>query len=113
MLLGAVWSPCAGPSLGAASLLAAQGKDVGEVALALLLFGIGAGLPLVVIGMLSREAAQRLRGRLTRAGRAMRLGLGAVLVVFGTAILTGYDKQAETWLVGISPDWLTRLTTSI
>ncbi len=113
LLLGAVWSPCAGPSLGAASLLAAQGKDLGEVALALLLFGIGAGLPLIAIGMLSRTAALRLRGRLMSAGHAMRLGLGAVLMTFGAAILTGYDKQAETWLVAISPDWLTRLTTSI
>lgn len=32
LLLGAVWSPCVGPTLGAASLLAAQGRDLGEVA---------------------------------------------------------------------------------
>ena len=30
VLLGLVWSPCAGPTLGAASLLAAQRKDLGE-----------------------------------------------------------------------------------
>jgi cytochrome c biogenesis protein CcdA len=29
VLLGAVWSPCVGPTLGAASLLAAQGRDLG------------------------------------------------------------------------------------
>src|ERR1700745_3381317 len=28
VLLGAVWSPCVGPTLGAASLLAAQGQDL-------------------------------------------------------------------------------------
>ena len=33
VLLGAVWSPCAGPTLGAASLLAAQGSSLGQVAL--------------------------------------------------------------------------------
>ncbi len=113
LLLGAVWSPCAGPALGAASLLASQGKDLGEVALVLLLFGIGAALPLLAIGMLSREAAVRLRGKLMGAGRALRLGLGAILILLGAAILTGYDKQAETWLVNLSPDWLTNLTTSI
>ncbi len=32
LLLGAVWSPCVGPTLGAASVLAAQGKDLGQVA---------------------------------------------------------------------------------
>ncbi len=113
LLLGAVWSPCAGPSLGAASLLAAQGNDLGEVAMVMLLFGIGAALPLLAIGMLSREAALRVRGRLMAAGRAMRLGLGAILVVLGAAILTGYDKQAETWLLNASPEWLSKLTTSI
>ncbi len=113
VLLGAVWSPCAGPALGAASLLASQGKDLGEVALVMILFGIGAALPLLAIGMLSREAALRLRGKLMGAGRALRLGLGAILIVLGAAILTGYDEQAETWLLNASPDWLTKLTTSI
>ena len=31
LLLGAVWSPCVGPTLGAASLLAAQGQNLGQV----------------------------------------------------------------------------------
>ena len=113
LLLGAIWSPCAGPALGAASLLAAQGKDLGEVALTMLLFGIGAALPLLALGMLSREAAVKLRGKLLSAGQAVRFSLGAILVVLGAAILTGYDKQAETWLLNASPDWLTTLTTSI
>ena len=113
LLLGAIWSPCAGPALGAASLLAAQGKDLGEVALSMLFFGTGAALPLLALGMLSREAAVKLRGRLMSAGQAARFSLGAILVVLGAAILTGYDKQAETWLLNASPDWLTRLTTSI
>jgi cytochrome c biogenesis protein CcdA len=113
LLLGAVWSPCAGPALGAASLLASQGKDLGEVALVMLLFGIGAALPLLALGMLSREAALRLRGGLMGAGRAMRLGLGAILIVLGAAILTGGDKHAETWLLNALPDWLTNLAVSI
>jgi multisubunit Na+/H+ antiporter MnhB subunit len=79
----------------------------------MVLFGIGAALPLLAIGMLSREAALRFRGKLMGAGRAMRLGLGAILAVLGAAILTGYDKLAETWLLNASPEWLTKLTTSI
>ena len=45
VLLGAVWSPCVGPTLGAASLLAAQGRDLGQVALTMFVFGLGAALP--------------------------------------------------------------------
>jgi cytochrome c-type biogenesis protein len=113
VLLGAVWSPCVGPALGAATVLASQGKDLAEVALVMILFGFGAAAPLLVIGALSREAAARMRGKLMTAGRGLRLAMGAVLIVLGAAILTGYDKQAETWLTENSPDWLTKLTTSI
>src|SRR5438034_11667442 len=33
LLLGALWTPCMGPTLGAASVLAAQGRDLGQVVL--------------------------------------------------------------------------------
>ena len=54
LLLGAVWSPCVGPTLGAASLLASQGKDLPQVALTMVVFGIGAAVPLILLGLLSR-----------------------------------------------------------
>src|SRR5258708_1652562 len=55
LLLGTVWSPCVGPTLGAASVLAAQGKNLGAVALTMLIFGLGAGLPLMLFGSMSRH----------------------------------------------------------
>jgi cytochrome c-type biogenesis protein len=45
LLLGMVGSPCVGPTLGAASVLAAQGKDLGQVAGTMAMFGIGSALP--------------------------------------------------------------------
>src|SRR5919197_1874396 len=50
VLLGAVWSPCVGPTLGAASILAAQGEDLPQVAITMLAFGFGAALPLLALG---------------------------------------------------------------
>jgi len=111
LVLGLVWSPCVGPTLGAASTLASQGRDLGEIGLLMLLFGLGAGTPLVLIGSLSREAMARLRGRLLSAGQRGRWLLGAMLLVIGAAILSGADKRFETWLLDHSPDWLTELTT--
>ena len=56
VLLGAVWSPCVGPTLGAASLLAAQGRNLPQLAITMFVFGIGAAVPLLLLGLLSREA---------------------------------------------------------
>jgi cytochrome c biogenesis protein CcdA len=111
VLLGAIWIPCVGPTLGAASLLAAQGKSLGQVALTMVIFGLGAALPLMLLGLVSREAFARWRGRLLSAGSAGKAVMGAVLVVTGLLIVTGYDKTIETILVEASPEWLTRLTT--
>lgn len=112
LLLGAVWTPCVGPTLGAASLLAAQGERLSEVALVMIVFGVGAALPLLLLGLLSREAMLRLRSRAIGFGRGMRLGLGATVAIIGLAILAGVDKKLEAALISLSPDWLTRLTTA-
>jgi cytochrome c biogenesis protein CcdA len=111
LLLGAVWSPCVGPTLGAASVLAAKGDDLGQVGLTMLAFGIGAALPLLLLGLVSREAMLRWRGRLMETGKAGKVLLGLLLVTVGLLVATNADKRIETMLVDASPAWLTELTT--
>jgi cytochrome c biogenesis protein CcdA len=107
LLLGVVWTPCVGPTLGAASTLAASGQQLGAVAALMLVFGIGAALPLLVLGTVARRLPMRwIRG----AERAKQV-LGASLLAIGLVIVLGADKSLETWLVDHSPDALTRLTT--
>jgi cytochrome c biogenesis protein CcdA len=111
LLLGAVWSPCVGPTLGAASVLAAKGEDLGQVALTMLAFGVGAALPLMLLGFVSREAMMRWRGRLMETGSIGKTLLGLLLVAVGVLVATNLDKRLETVLVDASPQWLTELTT--
>jgi cytochrome c biogenesis protein CcdA len=111
LLLGAVWSPCVGPTLGAASVLAAKGEDLGQVALTMLAFGVGAALPLMLLGFVSREAMMRWRGRLMETGSIGKTLLGLLLVAVGLLVATNLDKRLETILVDASPAWLTELTT--
>jgi cytochrome c-type biogenesis protein len=99
LVLGAVWSPCVGPTLGAASVLAAQGQDLAQVAATMLLFGV-----------LSRKALMRGRERLLATGTVIKVGLGGLLIMIGVASATGLDKWIETGLVNASPQWLTDLT---
>jgi len=111
LLLGVAWSPCVGPTLGAASLLASQSKDLPQVGATMLLFGLGASSPLLAVGMVSREVMLSARDRLLSAGQRLKTALGIAFVVIGASILSGADKHIETALVEASPQWLTDLTT--
>jgi cytochrome c biogenesis protein CcdA len=64
LLLGVVWAPCVGPTLGAASVLAARGEDLGAVAATMSIFGVGSAIPLIALGLLSPETMSRLRSGL-------------------------------------------------
>ena len=77
----------------------------------MLVFGVGASLPLLALGTLSRETMLRVRGRLMTTSAGAKFALGAVLVILGVLILTGLDKRLEALAVDLSPAWLTTLTT--
>jgi cytochrome c-type biogenesis protein len=111
LMLGLLWSPCVGPTLGAASLLAAQGKDLGAAALTMGAFGLGAAMPLVAVGSMSREMLKRWRGRMMGVGKTGTRLFGGGALAVSALILTGGDRSLETYLVAISPAWLTDLTT--
>lgn len=111
LVLGVIWSPCVGPTLGAAITLASQGESLPQIVLLMAIFGLGAGTPLVVLGTLSRATVLRLRSRLLGAGQSGKRVLGLLFLAIGVAIITGWDKRFEAWAVNASPAWLTELTT--
>ena len=112
LTLGLVWSPCVGPTLGAASLMAAEGNAFVQVMTIMLAFAIGATFPLIVLGHLSRRIGIDSRGSLLVLERRGKAALGAIAGVVGLSILSGLDRPLEAFLVEISPGWLTRLTTT-
>lgn len=111
LVLGIIWTPCVGPTLGAATTLASQGKDLAQISLLMLIFGLGAGTPLVILGSVSRATMMKLRGKMLSAGKTGKYLLGGIMVLLGLMILTGLDKSFEAWVLSVSPAWLTDLTT--
>jgi cytochrome c-type biogenesis protein len=111
LLLGIVWSPCVGPTLGAATTLASQGRNLAQISLLMAVFGIAASTPLLLLGSLSRASLLRLRGSLNRAGQLGKQVLGIALLSLGLIILSHADHRLEAWLLDHSPTWLTALTT--
>lgn len=111
LALGVVWSPCVGPTLGAAIVMASQGTQLLQVALLMGIFGLGAALPVIALAWLSRTTMMKARGKLMQAGKSGKALMGLVMVAIAALILTGADKPLEAWLLNASPIWLTNLTT--
>ncbi len=106
-LLGAVWSPCAGPTLAAAIGLAAQRTSLVSATAVLAAFSLGAALPLVLIAYGSRGAFGRRAADIARIARPLT---ATVLIVVGALTLSGGDRVIETKLVDLMPGWLIALT---
>lgn len=111
VLLGAVWTPCSGPTLGAAIGLAANSDTAGKAAAVMLLFGIGSTLPLMAIAYGSRRTLKARRETMTRISKAAKPWLGGLLALAGVLVLTGFDKLIEASFNDNMPDWLVQLTT--
>lgn len=111
LVLGVVWSPCIGPTLGAAVVLASQGTQLPQVALLMGIFGLGAASPVALLAYVSRGTMMRMRGQLMQAGKSGKIVLGAIMLAIALLILSGTDKTVEAWLVEHSPAWLIALTT--
>lgn len=108
-LLGLVWLPCVGPTLGAAIALASLGENMLMAFVVMLSFGVGTASLLIVAGLLSSAVLNKVRpGVLAKASQG-KLFLGVLLLLLGVMVLTGLDKQLEMWAL----QWLPEITFSI
>lgn len=103
-LLGGIWSPCVGPTLGAALALAARGETLARAAAIMAAFGLGSATLLLAAGYASQAVGGR-RLRLLQAGATGRLVFGVLLVAVGIAVATGADKAIESAVLARLPQW--------
>ncbi len=112
-LLGAVWSPCVGPTLGGAISLASQGASLAWATAIMLAFAVGVSSVILALGYGARAALQKRRALMRRVAEISKPVMGVVFVVVGLMILTGINQLIEAWLVGIMPIWLQDFSVSI
>jgi cytochrome c biogenesis protein CcdA len=103
-LLGGVWSPCVGPTLGAALGLATRGETLAQAAAIMAAFGLGSATLLLVAGYASRAVVGH-RLRLLQAGGAGRYVFGVVLLLVGASVASGVDKAVESLVLAQLPQW--------
>ncbi|MCY4334913.1 MAG: cytochrome c biogenesis CcdA family protein [Litoreibacter sp.] len=113
LLLGAVWSPCIGPTLGGAIALASQGENLGYVTLIMCAFALGVSTLIIGLGLGAREAirtrAQALRGLAERSKPI----IGATFVAVGAMLFFQVHYVIEGWLLDVMPIWLQDLSVSL
>ena len=112
-LLGAVWSPCVGPTLGGALALAAQGQGLLQAGAVMAAFAAGTGTVILALGYGARGLLARNRGALHRLAEISKPVTGLAFLAVGLALLLGLDRLAEGWLVAHLPAWLQDLSVSI
>ncbi len=112
-LLGAVWSPCIGPTLGAAISLASQGESLLRAGLSMVGFAAGVSTIILALGYGARSLLQRNRARMMMLAQRARPVLGAVFAATGLAIFFHLDRLVEAWAVENFPAWLIDLSVSL
>jgi len=101
--LGLVWTPCAGPVLGSILTVIATSKDTAWASLLLVVYAIGAALPMLAIAYGGQAITTRVR---SVAHIAPRLQQGFGVIVIGFALLSyfQYDTLVVAWLTGFYPN---------
>lgn len=96
-LFGVGWTPCIGPTLAVIATLAVQEGTAARGGLLLAFYSLGLGVPFIVAGLAWRRTlgavgfVRRHQQWVTRFG-------GALLIVVGLLLLTGWWAYAVTWL---------------
>lgn len=110
VLLGAVWSPCIGPTLGGAIGLAASGSNLLQAATTMLFFSIGVSMVLMALAYGSRGVLRARRERLAAWMPWAKPVMGGVLIAVGLAIFFHLERQIEGWVLERMPAWLVDLS---
>ena len=113
LLLGAVWSPCIGPTLGGAIGLAASGDGLLEATLTMIVFGLGVSTILLALSYGSREVLLRRQKALMALMPRAKMFMGIALLLVGIAIWFHFDRVIEGWFLDLMPAWLVDLSVSV
>jgi cytochrome c biogenesis protein CcdA/thiol-disulfide isomerase/thioredoxin len=96
--LGLVFVPCAGPVLATVTVLAAKNQVGFETVVLTVAYGVGFGIPMLLIALGGQRVAKRLRA----SGPGFRRASGIVLALSALGILFNLPQTLQTRLGGYS-----------
>jgi len=113
LLLGGVWSPCIGPTLGGAIGLAASGDGLFEATAVMVAFGFGIGTIILALSYGSQELLHSRKQGLMKIMPYAKPIMGTVLLLVGITILFHWERVIEGWLLDVMPIWLQELSIAV
>jgi cytochrome c-type biogenesis protein len=100
--LGLLWTPCAGPVLGAILVIAATSSQIAGTFGLLLAYGVGAAFPLLAIAYGGRRLGQSFLRLRPHSALLQKIG-GGMIVMAAITILLGWDIEIQLWLAPFFP----------
>ena len=113
ILLGAVWSPCIGPTLGGAISLASQGEGLVHAGLIMTAFALGVSTIIIGLSYGARSVISTRQAWMRSLAHSARPIMGAVFVAVGLAIYFKLHHVIEFWALENLPPWLMDLSVAI
>lgn len=105
-LLGAAWSPCIGPTLGAAIALASTGESLGRASAIMLAFALGVSTLILALAYGAQSAIRRRQTRLRALADRAKPIMGIVFILVGAALWFRLNHILDVWLINNLPTWL-------
>ncbi|NNM67308.1 MAG: cytochrome c biogenesis protein CcdA, partial [Spirochaetales bacterium] len=107
--LGLVWTPCVGPIMASVvSLALSQTVDAGSVFITLA-YSAGTAVPLFLILQGGRTLLNKFPS-FTRHSSGIQRFFGALMILTGIALFTGFDRTVQTWILQTFPQYGAGLT---
>jgi cytochrome c biogenesis protein CcdA len=113
ILLGAVWSPCIGPTLGAAIAMASQGEKLARAGAVMGAFALGVSSLMLLIAYGARQWVRRNMVRMRAFAERSKPALGIAFVLIGLGLLFQVNHAIDAWMIENLPVWLVDFSVSI
>lgn len=102
VVLGIIWTPCAGPVLGSILTLVATSTDLARAGILLFAYAVGAGIPMLIIGYGSQYVTARV-AKIARYSKILQQFFGILIVLLAVAMFFQYDLVLQAKLLEFFP----------
>lgn len=113
LFLGPIWAPCSGPTLAIIIGIIINNPETKSSIFLLAIFSIGSILPILFFSYGAKNLIEKIQKKSLENSNKVKLCMGLFCGVMAILILTGLDKELETYILKILPEFITNLSLSV